>query len=78
MGLLGHDISSEYGGAGLGYVDYVLAIEELSAVDGSLGLTVARTIRLGRITSFLPARRTKEEISTSPGQRRLAGGMGNH
>jgi alkylation response protein AidB-like acyl-CoA dehydrogenase len=31
----------EYGGAGLGYVDYVLAIEELSAVDGSVGIIVA-------------------------------------
>jgi alkylation response protein AidB-like acyl-CoA dehydrogenase len=31
----------EYGGAGLGYVDYMLAIEELSAVDGSVGIIVA-------------------------------------
>src|ERR1035441_6349172 len=36
MGLLGVIIPPEYGGAGLGYVDYVLAIEELSAVDGSI------------------------------------------
>ena len=33
MGLLGVIFPPEYGGAGLGYVDYVLAIEELSAVD---------------------------------------------
>src|SRR6202041_176397 len=39
MGLLGVIFPPEYGGAGLGYVDYVLAIEELSAVDGSLGIT---------------------------------------
>jgi alkylation response protein AidB-like acyl-CoA dehydrogenase len=31
----------EYGGAGLGYVEYVIAIEELSRVDGSVGITVA-------------------------------------
>jgi hypothetical protein len=31
----------EYGGAGLGYVDYMTAIEELSAVDGSIGIIVA-------------------------------------
>jgi alkylation response protein AidB-like acyl-CoA dehydrogenase len=37
MGLLGVIFPPEYGGAGLGYVDYVLAIEELSAVDGSIG-----------------------------------------
>ena len=40
-GAAGHDLSAEYGGAGLGYVDYVLAIEELSAVDGSIGIIVA-------------------------------------
>jgi hypothetical protein len=41
MGLLGIIFPVEYGGAGLGYVDYVLAIEELSAVDGSVGIIVA-------------------------------------
>src|SRR6202041_1669279 len=41
MGLLGVIFPPEFGGAGLGYVDYVLAIEELSAVDGSIGITVA-------------------------------------
>ena len=47
MGLLGVIIPAEYGGAGLGYVDYALAIEELSAVDGSIGLTVAAHNSLG-------------------------------
>jgi alkylation response protein AidB-like acyl-CoA dehydrogenase len=47
MGLLGVIIPAEFGGAGLGYVDYVLAIEELSAVDGSVGLTVAAHNSLG-------------------------------
>ncbi len=41
MGLLGVLFPPEYGGAGLGYVDYMLAIEELSAVDGSIGIIVA-------------------------------------
>jgi alkylation response protein AidB-like acyl-CoA dehydrogenase len=41
MGLLGMIFPAEYGGAGMGYVDYVLAIEELSAVDGSIGIIVA-------------------------------------
>jgi len=31
----------EYGGAGMGTVEYVLIIEELSRVDGSIGLSVA-------------------------------------
>src|SRR5580698_11119805 len=41
MGLLGVIVPPEYGGAGMTYVDYVLAMEELSAVDGSIGLTLA-------------------------------------
>jgi len=41
MGLMGVIFPVEYGGSGLGYVDYVLAIEELSAVDGSVGIIVA-------------------------------------
>ncbi len=41
MGVLGMIFPAEYGGAGLGYVEYVIAIEELSRVDGSVGITVA-------------------------------------
>jgi alkylation response protein AidB-like acyl-CoA dehydrogenase len=41
MGLLGIIFPSEYGGAGLGYIEYVIAIEELSRVDGSVGLIVS-------------------------------------
>jgi alkylation response protein AidB-like acyl-CoA dehydrogenase len=53
MGLLGVIFPPEFGGAGLGYVDYVLAIEELSAVDGSLGITVAAHNSLGTNHIFL-------------------------
>jgi len=41
LGLLGVIFPEEYGGAGLGYVEYVIAIEELSRVDGSVGIIVA-------------------------------------
>ena len=41
LGLLGTIFPTEYGGAGMGYVEYVTAIEELSRVDGSVGITVA-------------------------------------
>ena len=41
MGVMGVLFPAEYGGAGLGYVEYVIAIEELSRVDGSVGITVA-------------------------------------
>src|SRR5580693_3236401 len=41
MGLLGVIFPEESGGAGLGYIEYVIAIEELARVDGSAGLIVA-------------------------------------
>src|SRR5437762_14276117 len=41
LGLLGTVFPSEYGGAGMGYVEYVTAIEEPSRVDGSVGIIVA-------------------------------------
>ena len=41
LGLLGILFPEEYGGAGLGYVEYATAIEELSRVDGSVGISVA-------------------------------------
>src|SRR6202790_2531902 len=41
MGLLGVIFPEEVGGAGLGYIEYAIAIEEPSRVDGSVGLIVA-------------------------------------
>ena len=41
LGLLGILFPETYGGAGLGYVEYATAIEELSRVDGSVGISVA-------------------------------------
>jgi alkylation response protein AidB-like acyl-CoA dehydrogenase len=41
LGLMGTVFPPEYGGAGMGYVEYVTAIEELSRVDGSVGIIVA-------------------------------------
>src|ERR1700756_6080198 len=40
LGLMGTIFPTEYGGAGMGYVEYVIAVEELSRVDGSVGITV--------------------------------------
>jgi len=41
LGLLGVIFPENYGGAGLGYIEYVIAIEELARVDGSVALIVA-------------------------------------
>ncbi len=41
LGLLGVLFPEEYGGAGMGYVEYATIIEEIARVDGSVGLSVA-------------------------------------
>ena len=41
LGFMGVLIPAEYGGAGLGYLEYVTIVEELSRVDGSIGISVA-------------------------------------
>ncbi|HVE56527.1 MAG TPA: acyl-CoA dehydrogenase family protein [Pyrinomonadaceae bacterium] len=41
LGLLGVIFPEEYGGAGLGYIEYATIIEEIARVCGSVGLSVA-------------------------------------
>ena len=41
LGLMGVFFPEEYGGAGLGYIEYATIIEELGRVCGSVGLSVA-------------------------------------
>ena len=41
LGLMGMLVPEQYGGTGLGYPEYVAAIEELAAVCGSIGLSMA-------------------------------------
>ncbi|HLO68773.1 MAG TPA: acyl-CoA dehydrogenase family protein [Holophaga sp.] len=41
MGLLGILFPEEYDGAGMGYLEYAVVVEELARVDGSIGLGVA-------------------------------------
>lgn len=41
LGLMGVPYPVEYGGAGLGYVDYASVIEEVARVDGSVGIIIA-------------------------------------
>ncbi len=39
MGLLGITVEDEYGGAGMGYIDHVVAMEEVSRASASVGLS---------------------------------------
>jgi len=41
LGLLGVTIAEEYGGAGLGYLEHVVAMEEISRASASVGLSYA-------------------------------------
>ncbi len=41
LGMMGIIFPESYGGAGLSYIDYVGVVEELSRVDGSIGISVA-------------------------------------
>src|SRR5499433_1359731 len=41
LGLMGVIFPENYGGAGMGYVEYATIIDELSRIDGSVGISVA-------------------------------------
>ena len=41
LGLMGILVPEAYGGAGLGYLEYITTLVEISKVDGSIGLSVA-------------------------------------
>ena len=72
LGLLGMVFPPEYGGAGMGYVEYVTAIEELSRVDGSVGIIVAAHTSLCSNHIFLAGQRSAEkEIRQQTGDRRI-------
>jgi alkylation response protein AidB-like acyl-CoA dehydrogenase len=54
LGFLGVLIPTEFGGAGLGYAEYVTIVEELSRIDGSVGISVAahNSLCTGHIYNF--------------------------
>jgi alkylation response protein AidB-like acyl-CoA dehydrogenase len=54
LGYLGILIPQEYEGSGLGYLEYVTIVEELSRVDGSVGISVAahNSLCTGHIFAF--------------------------
>jgi alkylation response protein AidB-like acyl-CoA dehydrogenase len=54
LGLMGVLVPQEYGGSGFGYHEYAVAIEELSKVCGSIGLSMAahNSLCTGHILQF--------------------------
>src|ERR1022692_677392 len=61
LGLLGTIFPPEYGGAGMGYVEYVTAVAELSRVDGSVGIIVAAHTSLCSNHIFLAGNETQKK-----------------
>jgi short/branched chain acyl-CoA dehydrogenase len=47
IGLLGCCVPEKYGGSNMGYVSYIIAVEELARVDGSQAATIAAANSLG-------------------------------
>lgn len=90
LGLMGVLVPQEYGGAGLGYFEYVTVISEVSKICGSIGLSLAahNSLCTGHILQFgneeqkkkyLPKLATAEWIGawglTEPGTGSDAGNM---
>lgn len=59
LGLMGVPYSKEYGGAGLDTISYAIAVEELSRVDGGVGVILSAHVSLG--TYPILAYGTKEQ-----------------
>lgn len=54
LGLMGVVVPEEYGGSGMGYLEYIVVIEEISKVCGSIGLSLAahNSLCTGHILAF--------------------------
>lgn len=65
LGLMGVLVPEEYGGAGLGYIEYKTVIEEISKVCGSIGLSLAahNSLCSGHILAFGNEEQKKKYLS---------------
>ena len=74
MGFLGVIFPEKYGGAGMGYIEYAIIIEELSRVDGSVGMIVAahNSLCTNHIYKF-GTEAAEKEIRAAAGARQEAG-----
>ena len=61
LGFMGSVFPMEYGGAGMGYVEYVTIIDELSRVDGSVGIIVAAHTSLCSNHIFLAGNEAQQQ-----------------
>ena len=68
LGFMGVLVPEEYGGAGLGYQEYITIIDEIAQVCGSIGLSVAahNSLCTGHILQF-GTESSEEEMVTEVG-----------
>jgi alkylation response protein AidB-like acyl-CoA dehydrogenase len=64
LGMMGVLVPEEYGGAGLGYAEYSVIIQEISKVCGSIGLSLAahNSLCTGHILSFANEQQKKQYL----------------
>lgn len=72
LGLMGLPFPEQYGGAGADTISYALAVEELSAASGSVGLTYAAHVSLGSAPIYMFGTEKQKETYLVP----LATGQG--
>ena len=87
LGLHGITVEEEYGGAGLGYLEHCIAVEEISRASASVGLSygahsnlcvnqIVRNGNEGQKARYLPALISGEHVGGT--RRDLVGGEGAH
>ena len=79
LGLMGVVVPEEYGGSGLGYIEYILVIEEIAKVCGSIGLSLAahNSLCTGHILAFGNEEQKKTYLPKLA-SRRMAGFLGTN
>jgi alkylation response protein AidB-like acyl-CoA dehydrogenase len=62
LGLLGCFVPEKYGGSNMGYISYIIAVEELARIDGSQAATIAagNSLGIGPIYYFGSEKQKKE------------------
>jgi alkylation response protein AidB-like acyl-CoA dehydrogenase len=75
LGLLGMFVSEEYGGTEMGYVAYIIAVEEIARVDGSQAATIAagNSLGIGPINYFGSEEQKREYLPRLCSGEALAG-----
>ncbi|HXG67657.1 MAG TPA: acyl-CoA dehydrogenase family protein, partial [Blastocatellia bacterium] len=66
LGLMGVIFPEEYGGAGMGYVEYATIIEELARVDPAIALSIAAHNSLGAGHLYIAANEEQKQKYLAP------------